>query len=192
MPWRTSISGGLTLGQGSGRRLSRRSARINSNPADPALWKEDWARKSKDSQFKEIVIHITTEYCTTKLMDWKSGWVQSDRPRWKPGGKCACGACPGIPNQVLVHNGEVLWEKRGREWRNTVAMTGHYIPSMSLTIPTPIGGCSSGCTIYFFCQSRLVPNLKEIIKPAACERRNNKRLIKIWTINALTFCKILL
>ena len=54
MSWRTSISGSLTLGQGSRRHLSRRSVRISSNWADPALWKEGRAKKSKDSHSRKL------------------------------------------------------------------------------------------------------------------------------------------
>lgn len=80
MSWRTSISGSLTLGQGSRRHLSRRSVRTSSNRADPALWKEGWAKKSKDSHSKKLC-YATTEYYTRKLMDWKSRWKhQTEHP----------------------------------------------------------------------------------------------------------------
>lgn len=58
MSWRTSISGSLTLGQGLRRHLSRRSVRISSNRADPALWKEGWAKKSKDSHSKKLLFML--------------------------------------------------------------------------------------------------------------------------------------
>lgn len=41
------------MGQGSGRHLSR-SVRINSNPADPALWKENWARRARIINSKKL------------------------------------------------------------------------------------------------------------------------------------------
>lgn len=80
----------------------------------------------------------------------------SDRAHWQSEAKCVCRACPGIPDQTLINSGEVWWERSQGEWRNTVAMTGHYIPRMTLTIPRPTGGCSSSCAIHFFPQSRLL------------------------------------
>lgn len=84
MSWRTSISGS----QGSRRHLSRRSVRISSNWADPALWKEGAGQKRA-----RIVIQGNCCLCYDRVLHQETQGLEiktraSDRVHWKPEAKC--------------------------------------------------------------------------------------------------------
>lgn len=159
--WRTSISGSLTLGQGWRTICLERQI----FPEDLSGWAvtgqiQPFGKRAGQKRAR-IVIQGNCCLCYDRVLHQETQGLEiktraSDRVHRKPEAKCAHGACPGTADQALINSGEAWWERSGEERRNTVAMTGHYIPRMSLTIPRPTGGCSSSCAIHFFPQSGLL------------------------------------